>query len=90
MGKQRIADYIADFLAVRGFDTVFTVVGGGAMHLNDAFGASKHLKDIHHHHEQAVAMAAKENPLSSVSQVAQGARMPSQGYWGRIRTASPC
>lgn len=59
MGKQRIADYIADFLAVRGFDTVFTVVGGGAMHLNDAFGASKHLKDIHHHHEQAAAMAAE-------------------------------
>lgn len=59
MGKQRIADYIAEVLAERGFDTVFTVVGGGAMHLNDAFGASKRLKDIHHHHEQAAAMAAE-------------------------------
>lgn len=59
MGKQRIADYIAEILAARGFDTVFTVVGGGAMHLNDAFGASKQLKDIHHHHEQAAAMAAE-------------------------------
>ncbi len=31
MGKQRIADYIAEMLAARGFDTVFTVVGGGAL-----------------------------------------------------------
>ena len=33
--KQRLADYVADFLAARGVTDVFSVVGGGAMHLND-------------------------------------------------------
>lgn len=57
--KQRVADYIADFLVSHGIDTVFTVVGGGAMHLNDAFGMHKKLQVIHNHHEQASAMAAE-------------------------------
>ena len=35
--KQRVADYIADFLAANGITDIFTVTGGGAMHLNDAF-----------------------------------------------------
>ena len=38
MGEIKVADYVADFLAERGIHTVFTVTGGGAMHLNDAFG----------------------------------------------------
>ena len=29
--KQRLADYVADFLAARGVTDVFSVVGGGAM-----------------------------------------------------------
>ena len=33
--KQRLADYVADFLAARGVTDVFSVVGGGAMHLRD-------------------------------------------------------
>ncbi len=57
--KQRVADYIADFLAEHGIDTVFSVVGGGAMHLNDAFGKHEKLHVIHNHHEQASAMAAE-------------------------------
>lgn len=57
--KKRVADYIADFLADKGVDTVFTVVGGGAMHLNDAFGKHEKLHVIHNHHEQASAMAAE-------------------------------
>ena len=36
--KQRLADYIADFFAVNNIIDIFTVTGGGAMHLNDAFG----------------------------------------------------
>ena len=34
----RVADYIADVLAGHGIRHIFTVTGGGAMHLNDAFG----------------------------------------------------
>ncbi len=37
---------------------VFTLTGGGAMFLNDAFGNSKDLNAIYCHHEQAAAMAA--------------------------------
>ena len=36
--KQRLADYVADFLAAHGVTDVFSVVGGGTMHLNDALG----------------------------------------------------
>lgn len=57
--KQRVADYIADFLAGHGIDTVFTVVGGGAMHLNDALGHNAGLSCIYNHHEQACAIAAE-------------------------------
>ena len=35
---QRLSDYVASFLAARGVTDVFSVVGGGAMHLNDALG----------------------------------------------------
>ena len=34
----RVADYIAETLAQKGLNDVFMVTGGGAMHLNDAFG----------------------------------------------------
>jgi acetolactate synthase I/II/III large subunit len=35
------------------------VTGGGAMHLNDAFGAEHGLRKVFCHHEQAVAIAAE-------------------------------
>lgn len=57
--KQRLADYVADFLASKGVTDCFSVVGGGAMHLNDAFGHHKDLKVTYNHHEQACAMAAE-------------------------------
>ena len=57
--KQKVAEYIADFLAQKGVKHIFTVTGGGAMHLNDAFGHHKTLKCIYNHHEQASAIAAE-------------------------------
>ena len=42
--KQRLADYVADFLVAHGVTDVFSVVGGGAMHLNDALGHNAGLK----------------------------------------------
>lgn len=56
---QRLADYIADFLANHGVTDVFSVVGGGAMHLNDALGHHPGLHVTYNHHEQACAMAAE-------------------------------
>lgn len=57
--KIRLADYIADFLVSRGISDCFTVVGGGAMHLNDAFGHKNGLVCHYNHHEQACAIAAE-------------------------------
>lgn len=53
--RVRVADWIADFVRSKGVEKVFGVVGGGAMHLNDAF------RDIFvpMHHEQAAAFAAE-------------------------------
>jgi acetolactate synthase-1/2/3 large subunit len=57
--KQRVANYIADFLISHGITDMFTVTGGGAMHLNDAFGHHSKLHCTYNHHEQACAIAAE-------------------------------
>ena len=57
--RQRLADYVADFLVAHGVTDCFSVVGCGAMHLNDALGHKKGLKVTYNHHEQACAMAAE-------------------------------
>ncbi len=57
--KQRLADYVADFIVNKGITDCFSVVGGGAMHLNDAFGHKEGLKVLYNHHEQACAIAAE-------------------------------
>ena len=55
----KAAEFIARRLSVWGIDTCFTVTGGGAMHLNDAFGAEPGIAVHYHHHEQACSMAAE-------------------------------
>jgi acetolactate synthase-1/2/3 large subunit len=55
----RVADLIARRLADHGLQACFLVTGGGAMHLNDAFGAEVRLRKVCCHHEQACAMAAE-------------------------------
>ena len=57
--KIRVADYIANFLSDNGITDVFTVTGGGAMHLNDAFGHHPKIHCTYNHHEQACAIAAE-------------------------------
>ena len=57
--KIRVADYIARILFEYGVRHVFSVIGGGAMYLNDAFGNDPGLKVIYNHHEQASAIAAE-------------------------------
>ncbi len=69
--KKRIADYVADFLVDHGVTDVFSVVGGGAMHLNDALGHKEGLHTTYNHHEQACAIAAEayarlENKIAAV------------------------
>ena len=57
--KVKVSEFIADFLVENGIEHVFTVTGGGAMHLNDALGHKKELKCVYNHHEQACAIAAE-------------------------------
>lgn len=57
--KIRLANYVANFLVDHGVTDVFSVVGGGAMHLNDAIGHTEGLKVTYNHHEQACAIAAE-------------------------------
>ena len=57
--KVKVAKYVADFLVDNGIKHIFTVTGGGAMHLNDALGHKEGLACIYNHHEQACAMAAE-------------------------------
>jgi len=55
----RVADYVMRFIAGQGVKHVFLVVGGGAMHLNDALARCPDLEYICNHHEQASAIAAE-------------------------------
>ncbi|MBR5273120.1 MAG: thiamine pyrophosphate-binding protein [Clostridia bacterium] len=57
--KIKVSDYIAYFLCRNGIKDVFTVTGGGAMHLNDSLGHCPDLKCTYNHHEQACAIAAE-------------------------------
>ena len=57
--KQKLSDYISNFLVEKGIKDIFTVTGGGAMHLNDSFGHNKKLNCIYNHHEQACSIAAE-------------------------------
>ena len=55
----KVSDYVFDFLSKKGIDTVFTVSGGGCMHLIDSLGKNQYIKYVCNHHEQACAMAAE-------------------------------
>jgi len=57
--KMKVSNYIAKKLVEHGITQVFTVTGGGAMHLNDALGHEEGLHCLYQHHEQACAIAAE-------------------------------
>lgn len=57
--KKRVADIIMEILAENHITTCFAVVGGGAMHLDNALALSKDIKTYFNHHEQACAIAAE-------------------------------
>jgi len=55
----KVSNYISEKLTEAGIKRVFSVVGGGAMHLNNALGHQAGLTVTYNHHEQACAMAAE-------------------------------
>ena len=57
--RRKVSDYIAEYVVSHGVRNNFSVVGGGAMHLNDSLGHQSGLHTTYHHHEQAAAIAAE-------------------------------
>ena len=55
----KVSDFVFNFIANKNIDTVFTVSGGGCMHLTDSLGKNKNITYICNHHEQACAIAAE-------------------------------
>jgi len=55
----RVSDYVAQFIADSGVKDIFTIPGGGCIHLNDAFAREPRLNVVANHHEQACAISAE-------------------------------
>lgn len=55
----KLSDYVMDFVAQQGVRHVFSVPGGGAMHLNDSLWHHRGIVAVSNLHEQASAMAAE-------------------------------
>ena len=56
--KIKVSDYIVEFFYKNGINTLFTITGGFAMHLNDSFGKHGKYNIYYQHHEQACGYAA--------------------------------
>lgn len=57
--KKRVADIISDILVENSITECFALTGGGAMHLNDAFGHKENFHCTYFLHEQGAAIAAE-------------------------------
>ena len=55
----KLSNYISNFFVKNGIKDCFMVTGGGAMHLDDAFGHQEGMKVTFNHHEQACSIAAE-------------------------------
>ncbi len=57
MNNIKVSDYIVNFLIKNGLNTLFTITGGFAMHLNDSFRKNSDYNIYYQHHEQACGYA---------------------------------
>ena len=68
--KVKVSDYIVNFLEKNKLNTLFTITGGFAMHLNDSFGRNTKFDIYYQHHEQACGYSAlgytKTNNIPSI------------------------
>jgi acetolactate synthase-1/2/3 large subunit len=56
--KVKVSDYIVEFFNKNNMNTLFTITGGFAMHLNDSFGKHENYNIYYQHHEQACGYSA--------------------------------
>jgi acetolactate synthase-1/2/3 large subunit len=91
----RVSEYIANQLAEWGIKHVFSLTGGGAMFLNDAFGHHEKIKAVYQHHEQACAMAAEgyarltNNPGVCIVTTGPGGINAMNGVFGAFTDSIP-
>ena len=68
--KIKVSDYIGNFLIKNNINTIFSITGGFAMHLNDSFGKNDNFNIYYQHHEQACGYSAvgytKTNNIPSI------------------------
>lgn len=55
----KVSDFVIEFLLSRGVSDIFTVSGGGIMHLTDSVRRNSEMRYICNFHEQACAIAAE-------------------------------
>lgn len=90
-----VSEYIFDFFAKKGVNSVFMVTGGQAMYLDDALCRNKNYKVICHHHEQACAMCAdaygriKNKPAIALVTAGPGSVNAMNGVVGAYTDSSP-
>ena len=56
--KIKLSDFVADFIAKKGINSVFAISGGASLHLIHSINDHPKIKYICTHHEQGAAMAA--------------------------------
>ncbi len=54
----KVSDYITQYILSHKINTVFSIAGGFAMHLNDSFGKTPGFDIYYQHHEQACGYSA--------------------------------
>ncbi len=90
-----VSEYIFEYYAQKGVDTVFMVTGGQAMWLNDAVGKSGRYDIICTHHEQSAAMSAdaygriKNKPAIALVTAGPGSVNAMNGVVGGYTDSSP-
>ena len=90
-----VSEFIFDFFAQKGIDTVFMVTGGQAMWLNDAVGKSGKYDIICTHHEQSAAMSAdaygrmKNKPAIALVTAGPGSVNAMNGVVGGYTDSAP-
>ena len=67
--RMKVSNYIAGQLVAHGISQVFTVTGGGAMHLNDALGNQEGLHCLYQHHDRPVPWRRKAMRESTIKSV---------------------
>lgn len=91
----RVAEYVASRLHALGVEAGFSVVGGGAMFLNEAFGEHPGISMHYLHHEQSASMAAEgyariaDRPAAVVVTSGPGSINAMNGVFGAYTDSIP-